>query len=319
MKAIVINQAGSPENLIVKEIPAPSVKSNEVLVKVKAIGINPVDAFVRSDGNRLKNLLQLNGGEENILIGWDISGVVTETGRETGKFNEGDEVFGMVNFPGYGKAYAEYVAAPEAQLALKPGNISHAEAAASDLAALTAWQALVTYAKIEKGDKVLIHGASGGVGHYAVQFAKYFGAYVVGSSSAANRNFVLSLGADEHIDYENQIFENIVQDADIVLDSVRGNPQHLERSLNALKPGGRLISLLSHFDEAFNEKLKSKNVFGHRLMVVSNGEDMEKIAGLFESGDLKSYISHIYSFDEMPKAHQQIVTHKTRGKIVVEV
>lgn len=319
MNAIVLKQAGGVENLVKANLPQPSIKDNEVLVKVQTISINPVDAFVRNNAAALNAILQLKQGEQPVIIGWDISGTVTEAGKTVTAFKKGDEVFGMVNFSGHGKAYAEYVAAPENHLALKPDNISFEEAAAATLAALTAYQSLVTYAKVKTGDKVIIHAAAGGVGHYAVQIAKHSGAYVIGTASAANKDFVLGLGADEFIDYKNQVFENLVKDADIVLDSIGGDPKHIERSLNALKHGGRLISLLTFFDDGFKEKLKAKEVFGHRLQVASNGEDMAKIAALLSKGVIKSTVSQTFSFDEIPKAHLQIETGKTRGKIVVKL
>lgn len=319
MKAIILKQTGDAENLILADIPTPEIADNEVLVQVKAIGINPVDAFVRQDDGALNYILQLKKGEQPVIIGWDISGIITQTGNSVKSFKNGDEVFGMVNFIGHGKAYSEYVAAPESHLALKPKNISHAQAAAASLAALTVWQSLVTYAKVKKDDKVLIHAAAGGVGHYAVQIAKYFGAYVIGTGSAENWEFILGLGADELIDYKNQAFEKVVQDADVVLDSVGGDPQHIERSLNTLKNGGRLISLLTFFDDDFKEKLKEKQVFGHRLRVASNGKDMQKIAELLERDILKSHVSQTFSFDELYKSHLQIETGKTRGKVVVTI
>ncbi|PSL46557.1 NADPH:quinone reductase-like Zn-dependent oxidoreductase [Chitinophaga niastensis] len=318
MKAITLAKAGGVENLVIKELPVPTIKDNEVLVRVKAISVNPVDAFVRGNEGALKAILQLKEGEQPIIIGWDISGEVVATGNAVTQFNKGDEVFGMVNFAGHGKAYAEYVAASESHLALKPANTSHEEAAAATLAALTAWQSLVQYAKIKAGDKVLIHSAAGGVGHYAVQIAKHFGAYVIGTSSAAKKDYVLSLGADKHIDYTQQRFETVVTDADIVLDAV-GEPGHLDRSLDALKPGGRIISLLIHFDDNFNAKAKTKEVYAKRLSVVSNGAQMADIAALLEKGDLHSHVSHTFNFDEMPLAHQQVATGKTQGKIVVVV
>ena len=317
MKAIVLKQAGSPENLILKELPVPTLKDKEVLVKVKAIGINPVDAIVRSNEMALKNILHLNGNEENIILGWDISGIVTETGSAATKFKKGDEVFGMVNFAGYGKAYAEYVAAPEDHLALKPENISHAEAAASDLAALTAWQALVTYGKIKEGDKALIHAAGGGVGHFAVQIAKYFGAYVIGTASSAKQDFVLKLGADECIDYTSVKFEDKIKDADIVLDSIAGD--HLIRSLNAVRKRGRVISIKSNFEGEIAAIVKEKELTVHRLMVRSNGADMEQIASLMKEEKIKSHVSGRYKFSDLPEAHRQIETGKTQGKIVVEI
>jgi NADPH:quinone reductase-like Zn-dependent oxidoreductase len=235
------------------------------------------------------------------------------------RFKKGDQVFGMVNFEGHGKAYAEYVAAPEAHLAIKPASVTHEEAAAATLAAITAWQALVTYGKIKKGDKVLIHSAAGGVGHYAVQIAKHFSAFVVGTSSLGNKDFVLGLGADEHIDYATQKFEELVTDADLVVDSL-GIPGHLDRSLAALKKGGRFISLFAHFaDPALLEKIKDKQVFAHRLGVTTEGGDINNIAALIEKGVLRSYISRVYGFNEIPAAHEQVITARAKGKIVVSL
>lgn len=320
MKAIVLTKPGGVENLVIREVPIPTLKDNEVLVQVKAISINPVDAFIRTDETFLRHVLVIHPrlySTTTIILGWDISGVVTATGKSVTRFKKGDEVFGMVNFEGQGKAYAEYVAAPEEHLALKPAGTTHEEAAAATLAALTAWQSLVTYAKIKKGDKVLIHSAAGGVGHYAVQIAKYFGAYVIGTSSAANKDFVLGLGADQHIDYSRQRFEEIVTDADIVLDSVQGE-DHLHRSVAALKKGGRLISILNFFlDEDLLKKIKEKEIYAYRLEVKSNGQDMRSIAGLLEKGALHSHVSKTFPFTGMAEAHTQVATGKTRGKIVI--
>src|SRR4029077_1123786 len=199
-----------------------------------------------------------------------------EVGKEVTKFKKGDEVFGMVNFGGHGKAYAEYVASPAAHVVLKPSNISHEEAAAATLAALTAWQALVTNAKVAKGQKVVIQAASGGVGHYAVQIAKWLGAFVIGTSSAANRDFVLSLGADEHIDYKKHPIDTIVNDADFVLDPIGGD--NIEPSLNAVKKGGTVIMLPSFFKEEIIAKSAAKGVNGYFFSVRSNGDDMQNLA-----------------------------------------
>jgi NADPH:quinone reductase-like Zn-dependent oxidoreductase len=317
MKAIVLQQNGGVESLVIKDIPVPAIKANEVLVRNKAIGINPVDTFVKGNAGALQGILQPTPGE-NIILGWDISGEVVATGEAVTGIKIGDNVFGMVNFPGHGKAYAEYVAAPASHIALKPANTSHEEAAAASLAALTAWQALVTYGEIKKGDKVLIHAAAGGVGHYAVQIAKHFGAYVIGTSSAAKKEEVLRLGADEHIDYNQQAFEEVVTDADLVLDSL-AIPGHLERSLAALKKGGRLISLLVFFDDAFKQKAAEKNAYIQRISVKSDGNDIQSIAELLAQGALHSHVSHTFGFDEIGRAHEQVATGKTQGKVVVRV
>lgn len=317
MKAIVLTKPGGVENLQLTEIPVPVPGDRDVLIQNKAISINPVDTFVRGNEAALKSILGLKEGESPVILGWDISGVVTETGKSVTRFKKGDEVFGLVRFTGHGKAYAGYTTAPEDQVALKPAGVSHEDAAAATLAALTAWQSLVTYAKIKKGDKVLIHSAAGGVGHYAVQIAKHFGAYVIGTSSPKNKDFVLALGADQHIDYTSQRFEEAVTDADIILDSV-AEPGHLDRSLAALKQGGRLISIVAHFtDEALLEKIKSKHVFAHRLGVISNGEDMRSIAGLLGNGQLRSHISETYTFDKIAAAHTSVASGRTKGKVIL--
>lgn len=316
MKAITLKKNGGVENLTLTDIAIPEIQANEVLVNVKAISINPVDASVRKNEGALQSILRPAKGEP-VILGWDISGVVTKVGPGVKEFKEGSEVFGMVNFPGQGKAYAEYVAAPANQLALKPKNISFEAAAAATLTALTAWQALVTYAKVKAKDKVLIHAASGGVGHYAVQIAKYFGAYVIGTASAPNRNFVIELGADEFIDYTTEKFEDKVKDADVVLDSIPGD--HLLRSLDAVKNRGRVVSIKGNFEGETAEKAKKKNLYTMRMMVNSNGNDMKKIAKLLEEKKIRSYVSKKYDFKDLPDAHLQIETGKTRGKIVVVV
>ncbi|MEJ2613644.1 MAG: NADP-dependent oxidoreductase [Ignavibacteriaceae bacterium] len=318
MKAITLKENGSVENFKLSEVDIPKIKDDEVLVKVKAISINPVDAFVRKNESSLRGILRPGKDEDTFILGWDISGIVEKIGSNVKDFKENDEVFGMINFPGSGKAYAEYIAAPANQLAIIPANISFEEAAAATLTALTAWQALATYAKIKKGDKVLIHAASGGVGHYAVQLAKSFGAYVIGTASSPNRDFVLDLGADEFIDYTSEKFEDKINNADIVLDSIPGT-EHLLRSIDAAKNGGRVVSIKSSFEGEIAEKAESKNLHTYRILVNSNGNDMKKIADLLKEGKIHSHISKKYEFEDIPKAHRQIETGKTVGKIVVVI
>jgi NADPH:quinone reductase-like Zn-dependent oxidoreductase len=318
MKAITLKKNGGIENLEINETDKPVIQQDEVLVKVKAIAINPVDTYVRQMEQGLKEMLRPAPGQDTFILGWDIAGIVEETGPQVSAFKKGEAVFGMVNFRGQGKAYAEYVAAPAAHLALKPDNISFEEAAGATLAALTAWQALVTYAKIKKGDKVLIHAAAGGVGHYAVQIAKHSGAYVIGTASAANKDFVLGLGADEFIDYTKEQFEERVQDADVIIDPIYGE-EHVLRSLQALKPGGRLITLLTPFEGKPAEKAKEKGAYTHLLSVTSNGKDEAQLAELLKSGAVKTHIAGTYRFEEMGKAHQQMSSGKKGGKIVVTI
>jgi NADPH:quinone reductase-like Zn-dependent oxidoreductase len=313
MKAILIEEFGGVENLVQTEIPIPVVNDDEVLVQVKAISINPVDVKTRAGKGMSGRLKEF----QPLILGWDISGVVSAVGKNVSAFKTGDEVFGMVNFPGHGKVYAEYVAAPAAHLALKPDNISFEEAAASTLAALTAWQVLIDNAKVKAGQRVLIHAAAGGVGHFAVQIAKHLGAYVIGTSSAANKDFVLKLGADEHIDYQTQAFEESVSDLDFVLDAIGGD--NIDRSLEVVKPGGNLISIPSGVSENLIEKARSKNVNASFILVQSNGEDMKSLAGLLENGTIKAHVSKSYPFEEMAEAHRHVETGRTAGKVIVTV
>lgn len=314
MKAIILNGFGSVENLEMAEILEPYVQPDEVLICSKALGINPVDIKTR------KRLAQAHYVEKAhpMVLGWDVSGVVTKIGTAVRDYKVGDEVFGLVNFPGNGRAYAEYVAAPAAQITLKPNHISHEEAVAACLAALTAWKALVTLGKIKARDRVLVHGASGGVGHFAVQIAKYFGAYVVGTASAINKEFVMGLGADECIDYRTQCFEEVVKEMDIILDSVGG--ENFSRSLTILKPTGTIISLPSDKAEE-NKKIAEEKHIAHyyQMLVESNGEAIRSIAGLLQQGKLKSYIFKVFPFDEIPLAQIQVEVGKTVGKVVAKV
>lgn len=311
MKAVILKEAGGPENLIITELPVPAPKKDEVLVKVKAISINPVDIKTRK-GLSLYNELKR---DEPVILGWDIAGEVVQAGEDVTTLEEGDEVFGMINFPGHGKAYAEFVTAPANHLAEKPGLISIQEAAAGTLAALTAWQVLLDEAKLQAGEKILIHAAAGGVGHFAVQMAKYLGAYVIGTASEANYDFVKELGADNFADYTKEKFEEVVKDADVVFDTVGGdNPL---RSLSVLKEGGRLVAIAGGITDEVNKIAEKKKIKAWRYVVQSNGDDMEQIAELMEAGTIKAYIFKEYAFEQIAEAHRQIETGKTRGKVVV--
>jgi NADPH:quinone reductase-like Zn-dependent oxidoreductase len=309
MKAFLLKEPGGTENLKLADVDVPQIGTDEVLVQVKAISINPVDIKSRAG----KGVYGRIKDQSPLILGWDISGVVTESKSDA--FKAGDEVFGMVNFPGHGKAYAEYIAAPASHLALKPSTISHEEAAAATLAALTALQTLEEQAKVQPGQKVLIHAAAGGVGHYAVQLAKHLGAFVVGTSSAKNKEFVLSLGADEHIDYHGYDWKNSPYQFDFILDTIGG--ENIDLSLEVAKAGGTLISIPSGLNEAVTEKAKAKGVDGYFSMVKSDGAGMKKLASLLADGTIKSYVSATFPFEEIGAAHSQVESGRTVGKIVV--
>lgn len=276
MKAVVLKEPGGIENLVTSDIPSPIPQNDEVLVRVKAISINPVDVKTRQGKGvygRLKD-------ENPLIIGWDIAGTVEEKGNEVNTFATGENVFGMIHFPAHGRAYAEYVTAPASHLAPMPADTDYNTAAAATLAALTAWQALTVHAGINKGQKILIHAASGGVGHFAVQIAKHIGAYVIGTSSAENRDFVMGLGADEHIDYKAHRFEELVRDADFVLETVGG--ENIDRSLDALKKGGTVISILGAGSDATAVKAKNLGVNIHPFLVKTDPLDIKAIVSLLE-------------------------------------
>ncbi|MBV6440560.1 MAG: NADP-dependent oxidoreductase [Haliscomenobacteraceae bacterium CHB4] len=312
MKVFLLNEPGGTDNLKMTELPMPVVKAGEVLVQVKAISINPVDVKARAYAGVLSWVF---GAERPVVLGWDISGTVTATGEGVKRLKAGDEVFGMVNFIGHGRVYAEYVVAPESHLALKPGNISHPEAAGASMAALTAWQVLRA-GNVKPGDRVLIHGASGGVGHFAVQIAKHLGATVIGTASQANADFVRKLGADECYDYATQQFEKLAGDIDFVLDAVQGST--LTHSIEVVRKGGAIITIPSPaIPEADQQKAVAKGVKLSHILVHSNGDDMASIAHLLGSGRLKTHIAEQFSFENMPSAHARLERGNVRGKIVV--
>lgn len=310
MKAIILNEKFDFEY---REMEIPQPKEGEVLVKTIALSINPVDVKTKQGGGALFMLEK----KDPKILGWDISGVVEKVGQGVSDFKEGDAVFGMVNFPGHGKAYAEYVVAPEKHLAKKPENISHQEAAASTLAALTAWQAIMHNAKLKKGDRVLVHAGSGGVGHFAIQMAHHLDAYVIATSSQANKDFILSLGANEHIDYRKQKFENAVKDVDLVLDAYGG--EYPERSIKVVREGGKIISLPAPIDDVIVKKAEEQKVEEFFILVESNDVDMRRIANLLGGEVIKPFIDKVFDFNNIEKAHQHIASGRTRGKVVINL
>jgi NADPH:quinone reductase-like Zn-dependent oxidoreductase len=313
MKAVILKNTGGTENLALEDIAIPTPKSQEVLVKVHAIGINPVDVKTRKGGALYASLKE----DAPVILGWDISGTVQSIGSGVTGFKEGDEVFGMVNFPGHGKAYSEYVAAPSEHLALKPGNISHEKAAGASLAALTAWQVLVYEANMKNGQHLLMHAAAGGVGHFAVQIAKYLGVRVTGTASNHNASFLKEIGADSHIDYTQEPFEDKVQELDVVFDPIGG--ETTVRSLEIIKQGGSLISIVGGVKEPLIKKAEEKNISAKNYLVHSSGNDMEQLAELLKQKIIDPHISHTFPLEKISEAHEQQESGKTRGKIIVLV
>jgi NADPH:quinone reductase-like Zn-dependent oxidoreductase len=305
MKAVRIHEYGGPEVFRYEDAPRPEAGTGEVLVRVHAAGINPVDWKTRAG----RGMTGRDTSHLPLIVGWDISGVVEEVGPGASKFKPGDEVFGMVRFPEIGSAYAEYVAAPESNLALKPQNITHIEAAAVPLVALTAWQAFEV-GDLRSGQRLLIQGASGGVGHIAVQIAKAKGAYVIGTASLANLDYVKSLGADEAVSYDTAI-----DPVDMVL-NIAGT-QTLDHSLSLLKPGGSLISISGSPDK---DKAQQLQVKADSILVHTDENQMNQIAELMAAGKLKPTIANTFPLAEAGQAQQEGETRSIRrGKIVLEV
>ncbi len=314
MKAYILNEAGAVENLVLSEIEKPEIKADEVLVETKAISINPVDVKARLVDEVLTMIL---GTEDRpVILGWDIAGTVVAIGEEVSGFEVGDKVFGMVNFPGQGKAYSEYVASPANHIAIMPEKVTFEEAAATTLAALTALQVLQP--RVKRGDRILIHAGSGGVGHFAIQMGKGLGAYVIATSSAKNRDFIMSLGADEHIDYREQKFEEVLSNIDFVLDGMGG--EVLENSLKVVKDGGKIVSLPTHqFPEDLQLEADQRKVELEFVLVHSSGEDMNTLKGMLEADELRPHISKIFPFENMADAHVQIESGRTVGKVIVKL
>ncbi len=307
MRAVVQNSFGGPEILELVETERPEPLHGEVLVRVHASALNPVDAAVRSGAFPLL-------GEPPFGVGWDISGVV-EQAAPGARFKVGDEVYGMPFFPRAANGYAEYVAAPSRQLARKPASIDHVHAAALPLAALTAWQGLVGLARLADGQRVLIHRAAGGVGHLAVQIAKARGAHVTALASAARHEFVRGLGADEVIDYQTTDFTQAVRDVDVVFDSTSQGV----RSLEVLRPGGTLVSITEHRDDELAAKTEQ---LGYRFAGVSVEPDyasLEAIAELVDAGRIAPHVESTFELAEAGKAHELIESGRVQGKVVLTV
>lgn len=312
MKAMILKQFGGTENFTIEDTPQPEIGEEEVLVEVKAIGIDQIDVKTRQG----KGMTEIMEKEHPMILGWDISGVVVQAGKRVKDFKAGDAVFGTINFPGPGSSYAEFAAAPADQLALKPENISHEEAAAATQSPLTAWQALIDTGHIREGQRVLIHGGAGGVGNYAVQIAKHTGCYVITTVSGADREFAKGLGADEIIDYQTQQFEEEVSDVDFILDTVGG--ENFVRSLKVLKPEGMIVLLPSNKKTEADKAAEEQQVKNYKhVLMHSSGKDMQAIARMLQEGTMKVHVDKTYPFEQIPQAHEQMEQGKIKGKIVI--
>jgi NADPH:quinone reductase-like Zn-dependent oxidoreductase len=308
MRAVQIREFGGPEVLQVREIPTPSPGRGEILVRVLAAAVNPVDTGTRSGRSA-----GLTGAQLPYVPGFDVSGTVAAVGPGVDRFAVGDEVFAMLDLR-RGGGYAEYAVVLEGEAALKPRGATPVEAASLPLVALTAWQALFETAGLEEGQTVLIHAGAGGVGSVAIQLAKWRGAHVIATASDYNQDFLRELGVDVPVDYRNQRFEDFARDVDVVLDPVGGETQ--VRSLGVLREGGVLVSIVGLGAEA---RSPSRDVRATSILVRPDGEQLGEIGRLIDAGALRPIVTYRFSLAEAPAAHEQSETRSTRGKIVLEV
>jgi len=318
MKAIRIFEYGEPEVMKIVEVESPTPKPDEILVKVYSASINPADYIIRRGGNEgLKPLLKLP-----MALGIDCAGIVEEVGSEVTLFKNGDRVYGVPNY--LDGSYTEYLAAKADQFALMPDTLNYNEAGSLPACARMAWSGMVEKAKVKAGDRVLVHGAAGGIGNLALQFAKAFGAYVIGTASAHNADFLEELGADEVIDYNTRKFEDILSDIDIVFNATPTTSVDEDlrlRSVKVLKEGGIFVCTHGVWpSEEFIELLAKKNATVSMAGVdINHYRCLTEVAKLIDAGKVRPVISKVYPWEEAAQAHRDSETKHVRGKVVLEI
>jgi NADPH:quinone reductase-like Zn-dependent oxidoreductase len=330
MKAIQFHRAGGPEVLRYDEVPVPAIGPGEVLVRVHAVGVNPPDWYLREGMTVMPPELR-PALDFPVTPGTDVSGVVEAIAPGVRDFAVGDEVFGMLRFPGFdGRAYAEYVAAPVSDLARKPAGIDHVEAAGAPMAVLTAWQYLIDLGHdvpnpftgtvhrpvpITPGTTLLVNGAAGGVGHFAVQLAKWKGAHVIAVASGRHEQFLRKLGADEFVDYTTTRAEDVAGGVDLVIDAV-GGPDSA-RFLHMLKRGGTMLPVF--FAEYDPQVTAGLGVTVSTAQVRSSGAQLAELGRLFDAGTLQVGVDSTYPLSEAAAAHTRAAQGHIQGKIVLTV
>jgi NADPH:quinone reductase-like Zn-dependent oxidoreductase len=305
MKAVRIHDFGGPEVQKLDELPMPEEHAGQVLVRVHASSVNPVDYKIRNGGYLPADRLPLT-------LGRDIAGVVIRRAPDVTAFRPGDAVYAML--PREVGAFAEFVATPADVCARKPERLDFVQAAAVPLAALTAWQGLFTQGSLQPGQSVLIHGAAGGVGHFAVQFAADRGASVIATCSGEDRDFVKSLGAMTVVDYKREDFRDAVRVVDLVFDLVGGETQ--DRSWSVLRPGGILVSTLGEPDPA---KAAEHGAMGLGYMAQPNGAQLAQIARLIDTGEVMPHVDGVFPFDLAAEAERRLERDHVRGKLVLQL
>jgi NADPH:quinone reductase-like Zn-dependent oxidoreductase len=308
MKAVVIHAYGGTDVLKLEDVPRPEPKDDEILIRVIAASINPVDVAIREG-----YLARLIGNRFPLIPGMDAAGIVEKVGAKMGKFKAGDPVYAFFTLAGEG-GYAEFVIAKESEVALKPKTITYAQAAAVPAAASTAWQALIETAKLTAGQTVLIHGGSGGIGHFAIQIAKAQGAKVIATASTAKQDFLKQMGADQTVDYTKAKFEDVAKDVDVVLDTV--GEETLKRSYGVVNTGGIIVTIA---DEPEQAALDKHGIRGVALRSSPKANVLEELTKLIDAKKVMPVVSQALPLSEVAKAHEQIATQHTRGKIVLQV
>ena len=312
---MVIAATGGPEVFTPADVPMPRKVGAEVVVKVIAAGVNPIDAKTRSGGGASAAIANFP-----VVLGADFSGIVIESPYETCPFKPGDEVFGMVPVPRMAGTYAEYVTVPVMSIARKPSRLTHVEAAGVPMAALTAWGMVVEVAKVHEAQRVLVHAASGGVGHFAVQFAAYFGAHVIATGSSHNESWLRELGAAEVIDHNTARFEEAVSRVDVVIDLIgNAHDDTGTRSLAVLRAGGLVVNAPTGSWPTLVGDAVAAGVRATTYKTSPDGSTLAIIGRLLDSGDIHVTVDHVFALEHVAEAHTAIETGHTRGKIVLSV
>jgi len=315
MRAVVVAAPGGPEVLTVADVPMAAKVGAEFLVRVVASGVNPIDAKTRSGKGAWSAVTH-----PPAILGVDFSGVVVEAPYEGHELKVGDEVYGMLPVPRSAGAYAEYVAVSALNLSKKPRALSHVEAAGVPCAALTAWGVVVEVAKAHEGQRMLIHAGAGGVGHFAVQFASFFGAHVIATGSTRNVSWLREMGAREVIDHSTGRFEDSVSDVDVVIDLI-GNAldDTGTRSLSVLKPGGLIVTVPTGTWPTLIEDAAAAGVRATTYRVPPDGQTLAVISRLLEYGDVRVFVDQVFDLEDAAAAHRALETGHTRGKLVLTV
>lgn len=311
MRAVSQDRFGGPEVLSIVERPVPEPLPTEVRVRVRAAGVNPVDLGTRAGGG-MSDVL----GNPPFVLGWDAAGVVDAVAPGVTRFAVGDRVFGFPRFPHEAGAYAEYLTAPARHFAATPAALNDEQAGGLPVAGLTAWQTLVDTARLEAGQRVLIHGAGGGVGHLAVQVAKAQGAEVIGTASAAKHDVLTALGIDNVLDYQRERFETAVRDADLVLDLVGGEAPF--RSLSVLRPGGLLVHVPSDvLPDGLAVAAAARGVRATAILIEPDHAALEQLAALAAAGALQVLIHDRFPLAAASQAHDLAERTHLLGKIIL--